>query len=142
MPSTRVPLASASRALTSRKRTAFPSAIFARFALMRARVGITAGLSLRGKRATRTIVAAGAFFRHVSTTAWRPRVTSLTLASSPGSWPTLLVPARSTMTFGWTPSSSPFSRRQRMFSVRSPPHPKLAAFQPWKVFFQWARKSG
>ena len=75
---------------------------------MRAIVGTTAGLSLRGKMAVRTIVAAGAFFRQASTMAARPRVTSATLASSPGSLPTLLVPARITMTFGLTPSSSPF----------------------------------
>ena len=79
-------------------------------------------------------MAPGAFFRQRSTIAFRPSVTSATLASSPASLPTLLVPARSTMTLGLTPSSSPFSRRQRMFSVRSPPQPKLPAFQPRKVF--------
>ena len=47
---------------------------------MRAIVGITAGLSLRGKMAVRMIVAAGAFFRQASTMAFRPRVTSATLA--------------------------------------------------------------
>ncbi len=109
---------------------------------MRAMVGITAGLSFRGKMAVRMIVAAGAFFRQAPTMAERPRVTSATVLSSPGSRPTLLVPARITTTFGRTPSSSPFSRRQRMFSVRSAPQPKLPAFQPWRLFFQWARKSG
>ena len=37
----------------------------------------------------------------------------------------LLVPAWITMTLGLTPSSSPCSRRQRMFCVRSAPQPKL-----------------
>ena len=45
------------------------------------------------------------------------------------------------MTFGLTPSSSPFSRRQRMFWIVSPPHPKLAAFQPKKFCFQLASRS-
>jgi hypothetical protein len=80
--------------------------------------------------AVSTIVAAGALLRQLSTIAVRPRVMSATRASSPGSLPTLLVPASSTITFGFTPSSSPFSRRQRMFSVRSAPQPKSPAFQP------------
>jgi len=67
---------------------------------MRLIVGITAMLSLRGKMAVTTIVALGAFSRHRSMIAFRPRAISAALASSPGSVPTLFVPASSTMTFG------------------------------------------
>ena len=45
-------------------------------------------------------------------------------------------------TFGLTPSSSPFSRRQRMFSVLSAPQPKLAAFQPKKFWRQLRQEFG
>ena len=83
---------------------------------MRSISGITAMLSLRGKIAVRMIVASGALRRQTSRIASSPRVMSATLSSSPGSDPTLLVPASTTMTFGFTPSSSPFSSRQRMFS--------------------------
>jgi len=38
----------------------------------------------------------------------------------------LLVPIISTITFGWSPSSSPLSMRQMTFSVRSPLMPKSA----------------
>jgi hypothetical protein len=62
--------------------------------------------------------------------------------ASAGTLPTLLVPARSTMTFGEIPSSSPCSMRHRMCSIPSAPQPKSAAFQPENVRFQWARKSG
>ena len=51
------------------------------------------------------------------------------------------MPASSTMIFGFTPSSSPFSNRQRMFSTRSAPQPKSAAFHPKKFVFQFARLS-
>ena len=128
-----------------RNRTMAPSASRARLALMRSISGITAMLSLRGKMPVTTIVAAGAFCRQTRTMAVTPRVISATLASSfsgPGCVPTLFVPARSTMTFGLTPSSSPFSRRHRMFSILSAPQPKSAAFQPKKFCFQLARSSG
>ena len=92
---------------------------------MRSISGITAMLSLRGKIAVRTMVAFGALRRQTSRIASSPRVMFATLSSSPGSDPTLLVPASTTMTFGCTPSSSPFSSRQRMFSMRSAPQPKL-----------------
>jgi hypothetical protein len=46
------------------------------------------------------------------------------------------------MTLGSTPSSSPFSMRQRMCCVLSPPQPKFAAFQPKKLACQFARNSG
>jgi hypothetical protein len=102
--------------------------------------------SLRGKIAVRTTVARGAFSRQRSMIAFRPRVISAILsADAPagaGAPPTLLVPASSTMTFGSTPSSSPFSIRQRTCCVLSPPQPKLAAFQPKKLAVQCARKSG
>ena len=51
-------------------------------------------------------------------------------------------PRESTITFGFTPSSSPFSSRHRMCSMRSAPQPKSAAFQPKKFAFQFARNSG
>ena len=103
---------------------------------------MTAISSLRGKIAVTMIVAEGALRRHVSTMAFRPRVMSATFASPPGVLPTLLVPASSTITFGFTPSSSPSCNRHRMFWVPSAPHPKLPAFQPKKVFFQCASSAG
>jgi hypothetical protein len=71
-----------------------------------------------------------------------PRVMFATFSGPPGSRPTLFVPARMTMTRGLTPSSSPFSRRHRMFSIRSAPHPKSAAFHPKKFARQFASSSG
>src|SRR5207244_11257188 len=50
-----------------------------------------------------------------------------------------LMPASSTMILGFTPSNSPFSRRQRMFCVRSAPQPKSPAFHPKKLLVQLAR---
>jgi len=95
--------------------------------------GITAGLSLRGKIAVRMIFAAGAFLRQRAMSAFMPAVMSAIFASSAGWMPTLLVPARITMTFGFTPSNSPCSSRQRMCSIRSAPQPKSPAFQPKEV---------
>ena len=66
--------------------------------------GITAMLSLRGKIPVSTIVARGALRRQRSTMAFRPFVTSATLSAvfpdAAGTLPTLLVPARITITFG------------------------------------------
>ena len=108
--------------------------------------GITAMLSLRGKIPVSTIVARGALRRQRSTMAFRPLVTSATLSAivpdAAGTLPTLLVPARITITLGSTPSSSPCCSRQRMCCVLSAPQPKSPAFQPENVAFQWARKSG
>ena len=103
---------------------------------------VVAGLSLRGKMPVSTIVAFGALARARFTSARRPRVMSATFSSPPGTFPTLFVPARMTITFGFTPSSSPFSRRQSMCSIRSAPQPKSAAFHPVKFSLQLARKCG
>ena len=81
-------------------------------------------------KSTLMAVASGALVRHTSTIAFTPRAISAIVSSSRGAAPTLLVPASRTITFGWTPSSSPCSRRQRMFCVRSAPQPKSAAFHP------------
>ena len=121
-----------------------PSASFAMRSLMRLMMGITAMLSLRGVTPMRIIVAPGAFRRSVSRMALTPRATSAALASASSSprgdlSPTLFVPAMRTMTLGLTPSSSPWSRRQRMFCVVSPPQPKSAAFQPKKFRRQLSR---
>ena len=78
--------------------------------------------------------------------AFKPFVMSATFPAAfsdgAGTLPTLLVPARITITFGFTPSSSPCSSRHRMCCVLSAPQPKSPAFQPENVVFQWARKSG
>ena len=71
-----------------------------------------------------------------------PRAISAIVRASRACGPTLLVPARTTTIFGFTPSSSPCSRRHRMFCVRSAPQPKFAAFHPKKFWFQLASSSG
>ena len=130
MPSKSTPSLSARPEFTSRNLAVLPSAMAARFLLIATISGMTAMLSLRGKIAVSTIVAFGALSRHRCTSARRPRVMSSTLASPPGVPPTLFVPASTTMTFGLMPSSSPWSIRQIMFSIRSAPQPKSPAFQP------------
>ena len=72
---------------------------------------MNAMLSLRGKMPVTMIVALGAFARMTSRIALMPRVISAAFASSSSAGvilPTLFVPASRTMTFGLTPSSSPF----------------------------------
>jgi hypothetical protein len=99
-------------------------------------------LSFLGKMAVRIIVAFDAFCWQMSMIAFRPRAISATVCSSRGCVPTLFVPASRTMTLGRTPSSSPCSSRHRMFSVRSAPQPKFAAFHPKKFARQLASSSG
>ena len=115
-------------------------------AAIRSISGITASgfsrLSLRGKMPVRMNLAFGAFARALSISARMPRVMFATFWSPPGVAPTLFVPPSMTMTFGFTPSSSPCWMRQSMFSMRSAPHPKSAAFHPRKFSFQFARSSG
>src|SRR6266404_6106880 len=95
-------------------------------------------LSLRGKIAVMMTVAFEALAWHTSRRALSPWVMSSTCSASPDSVPTLLIPASTTITFGFTPSSSRFSRRQRIFSIRSAPQPKLAAFHPKKLVLQFS----
>jgi hypothetical protein len=145
IPSKSIPFASASRSLTFRKRIDRPSAKRAMRRLISSITGIAAMSSLRGKIAVRTIVACGALLRITSRIARMPRLTSPARSAALtvlGALPTLFVPASSTITLGFTPSSSPFWSRHRMFCVASAPQPKLAAFQPKNRCVQWARKSG
>src|SRR5437762_9642809 len=144
MPSRNLPPLSVSLSLIFKYLIFFPSANLAMLSLTWLMMDITAILSLRGVMPISTIVALGAFSRHISRMALSPLVMSATLGSSlprGATVPTLLVPARMTMILGLTFSSSPLVNRQRMFWIVSAPQPKLAAFQPKKFWRQFARKS-
>ena len=124
---------SASLSLMFRKRIVLPSASVARFALMPVDLRHDGHVVVAREDAVRMIVASGAFWRHeIDDRLQAARDVRRPSRHRPAALPTLFVPASSTITFGFTPSSSPFSRRQRMFSTRSAPQPKSAAFQPKK----------
>src|ERR1035438_7792005 len=118
IPSKSLPFRSASLSLMFRYRILLPSATRERLLLILSIMGSTAMLSFRGKMAVTMMVAPGALERMTSIAVCRPLAMSATLASSSSAGaplPTLFVPARRTMIFGSTPSSSPLFSRQRMF---------------------------
>ena len=137
--------APASLSLMFRYRTFRPSANLERLPLILSMTGIKAILSFLGKIPITMIVAAGRLRldgAHNRLKTARDIIRARVSITSGRALPTLFVPASNTTTLGLTASNSPFSRRQRMFCVRSAPHPKSAAFQPKKFCFQLASRSG